>query len=86
MAISDLAKQATEGKPWRTCYVCAAIADLPKSEAKALRDLLANPRVRYNDLSAALAADRDHPLRLKADNLSRHARGLCDAGERLRAA
>jgi hypothetical protein len=85
MAISDLAKATEDGVPWRVCATCHALSTLPPKEAKALRELLANPSVRYNELAAALAADEDYPLRLSGSNLSRHARGLCDAAERLRA-
>ena len=84
MALADLAASREQGIPWRTCQVCHALANIPASEAKALRKLLADPSVRYRELSDALAADPDTPLTLHYDALSRHARGRCGAGERLR--
>jgi hypothetical protein len=86
VAISDLAKAVADKTPWQTCAVCHAITTLPDAQAAALRELLANPSVRYRELSAALAADQDYPLTLRDDTLSRHARGECAAREKLRAA
>ena len=83
MAISDLAKRVEE-KLWQKCLVCHALENLPDVEAAALRDLLANPRVRYSELSNDLARDEDYPLDIPAETLSRHARGGCSARERLR--
>lgn len=85
MAITDLAKAVERNVPWRTCTVCYELGDLPPAQAAALRSLLANPAVRYTELSQALAADQDFPLRIKAGALARHARGGCDADEALRA-
>lgn len=85
MAITDLAKAVEQNVPWRTCAACHALGELPPKEAAALRSLLANPAIRYTELSQALAADQDYPLRIKSETLSRHARGGCDADERLRA-
>lgn len=84
MALADLAaKLATEPLPWRTCQVCHALATIPKGEADALRDLLRSKR-RYSEIVRDIADDPDTPLDLTADALSRHARGHCEAKERLR--
>jgi len=85
MAIGDIATRArTEAgpPPWRTCQVCHALATLPEAEAQALRELLAG-RMRYAEIEKALQEDPDAP-KLHRDALSRHARGRCDARERLR--
>lgn len=85
MAIADVKLvRRSEARPWRTCQVCHALANIPAAEAKALRKLLADPSVRYQELSEALAADADTPLDLHPDALSRHARGRCEAKDRLR--
>ena len=82
MAITDIQTIAqrpyTPGPP---CTVCASIASLPPSEAEALRSLLADRSWRYQELSERL---RDEGLNLGAQSLSRHARGRCLAGEKLR--
>jgi len=84
MAIADLASTADTGKaPWRTCQVCHALATIPASEADGLRKLLASG-LRYSQISALIASDPDTPLDLPRDVLSRHARGLCEAREKIR--
>jgi hypothetical protein len=83
MAIADIAQRAkSPSVPWRTCQVCHALTELPETEATALRELLAS-RIPYTELAAALQADPDAP-NLNADVLSRHARGRCEAREKLR--
>lgn len=85
MAIAHILEQATtDTKKGPPCAVCDALASLSDTDAAALRGLLANPNVRYQALSDALAADEDTPLDLPAGTLSRHARGRCSAKERLR--
>lgn len=84
MAITDLAQAADQGIPWRTCATCHALTTLPADQAAAFRELLANPLVRYKTLADALATDPDYPLEIPWANLSRHARGDCDARENLR--
>ena len=84
MAITDLAREADQGIPWQTCATCYALTMLPPDQADALRELLANPTLRYSELAEALAADEDYPLKIRADTLSRHARGGCGAREKLR--
>lgn len=84
MALADIAAKAQGSPtPHQTCATCHALATLPKSEAKHLRDLLANPKVRYRELADALAADAESPT-IPWEALSRHARGHCSARERLR--
>lgn len=83
MAIADLQAE-TDKAPWRTCAVCHALATIPPSEAKALNALLANKKMRYTELSDKLAKDTDTPLVIDADTLSRHARGRCQARQKLR--
>lgn len=85
MAISDLAKRVEE-KLWQKCLVCDTLETLPDVEAAALKDLLANPRVRYSELSKDLAEDADYPTVIPADTLARHAKGNCSAREVLRVA
>lgn len=86
MAISDISKTLqsdADALPWRTCGACDALAKLPAEEAAELRSLLANPKVRYRELASALAEDEDSPG-IDAPALSRHARGQCQAREKLR--
>lgn len=80
MAIADLTTP-TGAKKGPTCTVCQAIDGLDDTEAQALRSLLADPAWRYQELADRLA---DEGLRLQAFSLSRHARGHCSAGEKLR--
>lgn len=82
MALSDIAATAP-ATPWRTCAVCHALATIPDAEATALRALLASG-MRYTEMSEALEADADTPLTLEPATLSRHARGRCEAREKLR--
>jgi len=82
MALSDIAATAP-ATPWRTCAVCHALSTIPDAEAAGLRSLLASG-MRYTEMSEALAADDDTPLQLPPDTLSRHARGRCEAREKLR--
>lgn len=85
MAIAEIAqKYPTKAKKGPDCYVCAALRDIPESEADALRRLLADPTRRYSEISEQLADDPDTPLDLAPQSLSRHARGKCAARERLR--
>ena len=83
--ISDIVNEdATSAVKGPSCSVCKALADLPDTEAAALRQLLADPRWRYSELSDRLEADPDTPLRIHSGTLARHARGHCSARERLR--
>lgn len=85
MAISSLpTPSANRIKRGPTCLVCVALDNLPKADAKALRSHLANKAWRYTELAEALRADPDTPLDLPSHSLSRHARGACDAREKLR--
>lgn len=81
MAISDLLNRAqtkiVKGPP---CTVCALLADLPEPEAAALRALLSS-RIPYSELSKGLL---EEGVDITPGTLSRHARGLCEARERLR--
>lgn len=83
MAIADIAADNTTGIPWRTCQVCHALNSIPDSEAAGLRSLLGGTK-RYSEIAELIAADPDTPLRLDPGALSRHARGRCEAKERLR--
>ena len=83
MAIADLANR-TPAPPWQTCATCHALDTLPNDKAATLRELLGNPAIRYAELSTELAGDPDWQLNIHRDTLSRHARGQCSAGERLR--
>jgi hypothetical protein len=85
MAISDLANQPKSSDlPWRVCQVCHALATIPDGEAAALRGLLSDPAWRYTEIRDAVAADPDTPLLFHEDALARHAKGRCEARERLR--
>ena len=85
MAIADIAATTkADGVPWRTCQVCHALSSIPESEANGLRALLSEPRLPYIDISRMIAADPDTPLNIPRDALSRHARGICEAREKLR--
>lgn len=81
MAVADLQDRSV---PWRTCTTCHALDGLDKKKAAILRDLLANPTVRYSELSDELRTDPDWQLDVPRHALARHARGECDARERLR--
>jgi hypothetical protein len=83
MALANLASSVSDSTPWRTCQVCHALATIPKAEADGLRDLLRSG-LRYSKISELIAADADTPLNIPRDALSRHARGLCEAREKLR--
>ncbi|WP_294567590.1 hypothetical protein [uncultured Arthrobacter sp.] len=84
MALSDVAATFTaDALPHRTCSACHALAGMDPDDAATLRALLANRSVRFRDLARELANDPDSPT-VPEDALSRHARGLCAAGERLR--
>lgn len=83
MALSDIAAKLDPGTPWRTCGVCHALSGMEPDEAAILRDLLSDRGVKFTELAKALADDPDSPT-IPHDALSRHARGLCSAGERLR--
>jgi hypothetical protein len=67
-----------------TCQVCLELARLPKTEAKALREHLANPAWRFSALSDALFEASGGQINIRQHVLSRHARGQCAAKERLR--
>lgn len=85
MALSNVAAALTEpdGLPWRTCATCHALAGMSDEDAAVLRGLLSDRNVKFSELEAALADDEDSP-NIARDALSRHARGLCGAKERLR--
>lgn len=83
MAISDLLpRDLPRVKKGPTCETCALLGSLPDDEAAALRRLLANPSVRYKWLAQKLKDDEGHVV--PHTSLGRHARGDCDAHERLR--
>lgn len=84
MALAKLTP--SRGTKGPTCEVCKALAAISPAEAKALRGHLANPEWRYSELSDALAGDKDTPLNIPSFSLARHARGQCQARERLRGA
>lgn len=84
MALSDVAANLTDpGVPWRTCATCHALASMTPAEASVLRKLLSDRGVKFRDLELALSDDPDSP-NIPSESLSRHARGLCTARERLR--
>lgn len=85
MSLADLAAQGPANNiPWRTCAVCHALDTIPDTEAEALRTLLRS-NLPYSEIRDLIADDPDTPLTIPRDVLSRHARGLCGAGEVLRA-
>lgn len=82
MAIADIRKRATENPTrWQTCSTCELLDALDDSEARELRALLADKSVRYQWLADQLAMD-GHAIDWQP--LSRHARGICSAREKLR--
>jgi hypothetical protein len=83
MALSDYAASLSDETPWRTSATCHALENMTEDDAATLRRLLADRNVQFAALAGALAADPDSPT-IARDALSRHARGLCSAGERLR--
>jgi hypothetical protein len=87
MAISDLSARLDPAIPHQTCATCDFLASLDGDEANALRSLLANKGARYSEIADGLADDPDYAHRTTPDRqaLSRHARGLCSAREKLRA-
>ena len=83
MAIADLAPTPPRKGP--TCDTCVLLAQLDHdtpTEAEALRRLLADPKVRYTQLAVALEGEG---ITISHGSLGRHARGACEARERLRA-
>jgi hypothetical protein len=84
VAISDLAASQPGQLPkGPTCGVCITLDHLDDIEAAALRSLLANKGWRYTELSERLTAEG---INLPAFVLSRHARGQCQANDKLRGA
>lgn len=86
MALSDVAANLTEPAdtlPWRTCATCHALEGMTDGDAAILRGLLADRNVSFTRLEMKLEDDPDSP-NIARDALSRHARGLCAAKDRLR--
>ena len=83
MALSKIAADLTAGVPWQTCAVCHHMESRGGEWADTLRRLLADKGVKFTVLAQALRDDPDEPT-IGTDTLSRHARGLCAAGEVLR--
>lgn len=84
MALAAAAQKIEDGIPWRTCAVCHALDTIDPDEADGFRALMANRNLRYNEIEQIIAADPDTPLVIPWSTISRHARGGCDARERLR--
>lgn len=82
MAISDLIERGNV--PHKVCATCHHLATLPPDKAEKLRAALANTAVRYRELQTELATDPEFLLDIDSDTLSRHARGICGAREKLR--
>jgi len=80
MAIGSLTNPGASPKGER-CDVCKALDELDAAEADALIRLLADPTWQYTRLSEALKGEG---LQLGPHTLSRHARGRCLAGTKLR--
>lgn len=83
MALNDIAANLTGGTPHQTCGTCHALTTMTTGEAATLRSLLADRTVKFRALADALEADPDTPT-VDWQALSRHARGLCSAREKLR--
>lgn len=83
MALADLAATLGNDMPWRTCATCHALENMTPDDAATLRRLLGDRNVQFAALAGALAADPDSP-NIDRQALSRHARGLCTAREKLR--
>jgi len=88
MAISDLSARLDPSKLWQTCATCDFLANIDPAEAAELRLLLSNKGTRYSEIAVGLADDPDYAHRStpSRDALSRHARGVCSAREKLRSA
>lgn len=82
MAISDLIERGNV--PHKVCATCHHLESLPPDKAKKLRAALSNTTVRYRELQTELATDPDFLLDIDSASLSRHARGICGAREKLR--
>ena len=83
MALSQKADAVMTVKRGPTCTVCVALQLLPKDDAAVLTGWLTDPNVPYTKISEQTEDDDDTPT-LGASELSRHARGRCSAGVRLR--
>ena len=83
MGIADLVVSAEKARKGPPCTACESIKSLSDEDAAALTRLLSDPTVRYTELSEALAREG---LVLAAGTLSRHARGRCEARQKLRGA
>lgn len=86
MALAAAAQkiESGDGIPWRTCAVCHALSTIPPEEADGFRALMANKSLRYTEIESIIAADPDTPLVVPWATISRHARGQCEAREKLR--
>lgn len=82
MAISDLLERGSV--PHKVCVTCHHLATLPPPKAEKLRAALSNTAVRYRELQIELAADPEFLIDIDSASLSRHARGICGAREKLR--
>lgn len=83
MALSTKADLNLAVKKGPTCSVCTTLAALPKEDAAVLIGWLKNPAYAFTVIAQQTADDPDTPT-LRPETLSRHARGQCDAGVRLR--
>ena len=83
MALQDIEAELTGEVPWRTCAVCHHLSERDETWGARFRRLLANRGVKFRDLADKLASDPDEPD-IPWETLSRHARGMCSAKEKLR--
>lgn len=83
MALSDIEAELTGEIPWRTCAVCHHMEERGDEWAERLRRLLRNRGVKFKELADELAGDPEEPT-IDWQALSRHARGICAAREKLR--
>jgi hypothetical protein len=83
MALADIEAELIGDIPARTCAVCHYMADRDPDWGERMRRMLSNRLIKFADIAEKLSKDADEPT-IPAVTLSRHARGICAAGEVLR--
>jgi hypothetical protein len=83
MALADIEAELVGEVPARTCTVCHHMAERDPDWGERMRRMLANRLIKFSDIAQALSKDPDEPS-IPEQTLSRHARGICAAGEVLR--
>lgn len=81
MTLASLAAKKPAA-PHKTCRTCWVLGQLDPAYAEVFDAALRNCSARYCEIAAALLDERS--IHLPANTISRHARGLCERGEKYR--